>query len=43
MSESTVTGNAAPAHPCARGIWSILPFIDVRGFELPEPGEGTAV
>lgn len=34
MSASTGTGNTAPAHPCARGIWAILPFINVRGFDV---------
>ena len=28
-------GNAAPAHPCARGIRASLHSIDVRGWQPP--------
>lgn len=29
------TGNATPAHPCARGISAPLHVIDVRGWVAP--------
>lgn len=42
MLNGAVTGNAAPAHPCARGISASLHVIDVRDFKLPEACEQTA-
>ena len=37
MSEFYIMGNAAPAHPYARGISASLHVIDVRNWQLPKP------
>jgi hypothetical protein len=36
MFDDSVTGKAAPAHPCARGISASLHVIDVRNWVAPE-------
>ncbi|MFT6437461.1 MAG: hypothetical protein ACJAVI_005535 [Candidatus Azotimanducaceae bacterium] len=41
MFDHAVTGSAAPAHPCARGIRKFLHIIDVRLFNL-EDGQDLA-
>ena len=40
---TSVTGNAAPAHPCARGICASLHIIDVRDWIAPEQKQKVTV
>ncbi|WP_222863130.1 hypothetical protein [Marinomonas sp. IMCC 4694] len=42
MLNKVVTGNAALAHPCARGISASLHVIDVRNWQAPEENNDVA-
>lgn len=42
MLMKAVIGNAAPAHPCARGISASLHVIDVRNWQAPEENNEVA-